>query len=792
MIHGLFLEELSLWTWFWQSTLFVLIGLVGSFLLRRRPARACQGLFLAMVGAVALPLMSAAVAHFGIGMLAPEPIAHEPEITYQFLTMDDEAPAALFPPDVQMNMEPAEIQAVAPPEKPVVIKAAPQSVRIPWRSILLVGWMTATFLLLGRLLVAFISGICLLRRAKSRGCGQIQRAANSARARLGIVDDLRIRSRKNVHSPMIWCWSRPPVLLVPGNLEDKVDWEDVICHELAHWRRRDYVIGLMAELAVCILPWNPFLWWAKRRVVRLSEQACDDWVLAGGCVGADYAQSLLNLSPKGQMAFLPTMIGKEKPMKERIYRIVKAKCGNPRIGMRWALAMTLIAATLTIGIAFAQRQPERFEPPDRDRWRAEEERERRMLSEHRAELEDKARQMEAWIVQTEKKLAELEESGKGEGDQAQALRAELREMHEGMSRIERELRGFEVERREREKRPPWEVQEERRETLRRLEELGRAMAIELERLEAQQPGRSEEANALHRRMRELNEQMREVQQALRRQLQDPERRRPQLEGREHPEIDRHIQELVRHLEELKMNARDKERALKELEEQGKGETEDAHVVRRKLDEIHERMQQVKEELGDIERERMRARESKPIIQYGRVPAPEAMMREREELGAEAHRIEIELRELGGEHPEHTAFLERKLHEIHKRIEQIDREQGRFGRPQPHVEELHIRQEHLRAQMQEIEHVLLELNEQGKGEGEKAQRLGRELRAIQEQLEATERELQGALREEPRERGRDDLEREVQELHMQVNNVNEQLGEMRDLLMQLLKERDERE
>ncbi|MFC1636009.1 M56 family metallopeptidase, partial [Planctomycetota bacterium] len=388
MIRALFLEELSLWTWVWQSTLFVLIGLAVSFLLRRRPARACQGLFLAMVAAVLVPIMSVLVGYFGLGLFAPEPATHESEITYQIFTIDYDFSQAVLPADVQADVVPVE---------PAPVKAAPQGVDIPWRSVLLYGWMIAALILLGRLFVAFVGGVFLLRRANSPCCERIRRAAHSARARLGITKDFRIRSGKNVRSPMIWCWSRLPVLLVPGDLDDNVNWVDVISHELAHWRRRDHLSGLLAELVVCILPWNPFLWWAKKRVVKLSEQACDDWVLVGGRAGTDYAQSLLNLSPKVQMAFLPTMIGKEKPMKERIYRIVKEKYGDPRFGARWALAMTVIAATLTVGVAFAQRRPERFEPPDRDEWRAEEERERQRFSEHREKFESRAHELEIRI-----------------------------------------------------------------------------------------------------------------------------------------------------------------------------------------------------------------------------------------------------------------------------------------------------------------------------------------------------------------------------------------------------------
>lgn len=784
MIRALFLEELSLWTWLWQSTLFVVIGLAGSFLLRRRPGRACQGLFLAMTAAVLVPVMSVLVGHFGLGLFAPEPVTHEPDISYQVFTMNYDVSPVVPPADVQLDIEPAEIQTDEVSFEPTPVKAAPQRIDIPWRLVLLYGWMIAALILLGRLCVAFVGGIYLLRRTKSHCCERIQRAANSARARLGITKDLRIRCGKEVHSPMIWCWSRRLVLLVPVDLDDSVNWVDVICHELAHWRRRDHLIGLVAELVVCSLPWNPFLWWAKRRMVRLSEQACDDWVLAGGQAGVDYAQSLLNLSPKGQMAFLPTMIGKEKPMKERIYRIVKEKSGDPRIGIRWVLAMTLIAAALTVGVAFAQRRPERFEPPDH---------ERQELLEHRARLEDRAQGLEREIARVKDKLVDLEESGKGEGEEAHALRAELREMRENMAVLKRELRGFEVERRERETRPPWEGREQRHEILRRLEELGHETAKELEKLGAQQPGRSEEAHALHRRMWELNEQMREVRRTLSRQLQDPDRRRAELEDRERPEIDRRMQELVRHLEELKMNARDKERVLHELEEQEKGETEDAHVIRRKLEEIHERMHAVEKELVEVERERAMREDSGRLE---RVPVPEAMMHEREELGEKARLIELELRELGDEHPERAEKLEKDLHEIHKRIEQMDHFEGQRRHIEDprrlHIEELNVRREHLQARMQEMEHVLAELNEQGKGESEKAHNLGRELRALHEQLDATERELDNVHREGPQEPERDDLEREVQDLRRQVNSVNEQMGELRELLTRLLDEKNRRE
>ena len=124
---------------------------------------------------------------------------------------------------------------------------------------------------------------------------------------------------------------------------DGVDWAGIFCHELAHLKRRDHVSGLFAEILTALFPWHPLLWWTKARLAKLSEQACDDWVLAAGQSGVDYAETLLGLTAQKQMAFVPTVIGKEKTMSTRIRRIIKDRCGDPRVGARWMAGVSLLA-----------------------------------------------------------------------------------------------------------------------------------------------------------------------------------------------------------------------------------------------------------------------------------------------------------------------------------------------------------------------------------------------------------------------------------------------------------------
>ena len=350
MIREIFLEDMSLWVCVWQSTLFAVIGLVGSFLLRRRPARASQVLFLAMIAAVLVPTMSVLVERYELGLFATEPIAITQKAPSNAITPDYGISVAEPTVDIQHEVRKGTGELT-------LAKADSRRANIPWRKVVLYGWMTATLILSGRLLVAFVSGIFLMRRAQSNGCEQIRRAADSARERLGITKDLQVRSSRDVHCPVIWCWSPAPILLVPDDLAHRIDWVGVIYHELAHWRRQDHISGLIAELVVCILSWNPLLWWAKKRMIKLSEQACDDWVLAGGQPCEDYAQSLLNFRPQKQAAFVPAVVSSKKTLTGRVHRILKDSCGNPRTGVAWALTASLVVLCLSVGIAFAQTRP---------------------------------------------------------------------------------------------------------------------------------------------------------------------------------------------------------------------------------------------------------------------------------------------------------------------------------------------------------------------------------------------------------------------------------------------------
>jgi TonB family protein len=109
----------------------------------------------------------------------------------------------------------------------------------------------------------------------------------------GPVDLLQSPS---VPVPMTWGLWRSRVLL-PLDAEQ---WADdrrraVLAHELAHVRRRDWLVQIVAAVVCAVYWFHPLFWFAYRRLREESEHACDDVVVNLGVDAQDYAGHLLHI-----------------------------------------------------------------------------------------------------------------------------------------------------------------------------------------------------------------------------------------------------------------------------------------------------------------------------------------------------------------------------------------------------------------------------------------------------------------------------------------------------------------
>jgi len=670
-----------------QSTACLAAGLAASYVLRHRPARAHQVLLTALLAAVLMPILYLSVGHLGLGLLAPTPPATQRMAEASVLDAFLDTPVSDDLPGTEAVDEPgprsvAEAVAGVSPDRRAAL-------RVPWNTIVIVCWSSATALLFLRLVLRFLLGWRVVHAAEPLDSEPIRRAVDTAKGKLGVHQSIRIRRSGSVRSPVIWCWGREPVLLVQENASEagnRADWTGVFCHEVSHWRRLDHLTGLFTEVLRAAFPWHPLLWWAKDRLLRLSEQACDDWVLATGQNDADYAEILLGLAAERQMAFLPTVIGKEKTMHMRIRRIIKDNGSDPRLGTCWALAVGALALCATVGVAVAQRRPAGPEPVDPppakvfQERRAIEVREPPEVDQQRAAMK---RVLERLMKQADEKKEMLAKGNELPEEERLAQQIELKLLVEQIEQIRN-----------------------------RLEAPGRAPR-KISPKDAVEPDREARFDALRQGHEELEQRAQKLEREIK-GLRDGQ--------------DQEARELKSQLEQI----RDKKVLVeKEIDELKLAQADD--LKRRKLDDVKRAQVEIQREKAGREEQllqdlRLRAEKIARALKEDPDLDPEkatALRRELEETKAKIGVVEQRSRDLEGK-KQALGVAPKRERRIIKEDVKIEKKapdgparviKGPAGNPrlEAEVEELRVQMRELHEQMQQMRELLQQAVERGRTE-----------------------------------------------------------------------------
>jgi len=152
-------------------------------------------------------------------------------------------------------------------------------------------------------------------------------------------------------------------VVLPATLLDQMDTEQsqwILAHELAHVRRRDYLVRWLEWLACVCFWWNPMVWWAQRNLRAMEEICCDDLVLSSlNPEPKFYANSLL-----AAVEFLAHPVFRAPAMAseinsggylERRFKMIVSEAPR-RSSTRWLQTGILLCAmvVLPLGIASAQ------------------------------------------------------------------------------------------------------------------------------------------------------------------------------------------------------------------------------------------------------------------------------------------------------------------------------------------------------------------------------------------------------------------------------------------------------
>jgi len=116
-----------------------------------------------------------------------------------------------------------------------------------------------------------------------------------------LMQGVPVRLSEAVQGPSVDGVIRPYISLPRGieRLLSKKELDAVLIHEVMHARRRDNLVGLLYEIALCALWFHPLVWLTGSRLAMFRELSCDDSVIESSR-GADLVTAMAKLIVPGR------------------------------------------------------------------------------------------------------------------------------------------------------------------------------------------------------------------------------------------------------------------------------------------------------------------------------------------------------------------------------------------------------------------------------------------------------------------------------------------------------------
>jgi len=216
--------------------------------------------------------------------------------------------------------------------------------------------------LLGMLtmLLRFLGGYALVRRYKHQRVkavmGEWDRRFKELDGMVRVSKNVRLLESALVKVPMAIGYLKPVILLPLGALNGvpAEQMEAILAHELAHIRRRDYLMNMIQSILEVIFFYHPVIWWLSGNIRIERENICDDIAITITGNTMEFAKALtniqeINLSTPGLAAGLS---GKNK---NRLINRIRRLAGKPKIHSGFAegfIAATIMVISL-IGLSAA-------------------------------------------------------------------------------------------------------------------------------------------------------------------------------------------------------------------------------------------------------------------------------------------------------------------------------------------------------------------------------------------------------------------------------------------------------
>ena len=151
-----------------------------------------------------------------------------------------------------------------------------------------------------------------------------------------------------------------PVVLVPIGLLTALSVEEVeaiLVHELAHIKRRDYLVNMLQSLVEIVLFFNPAVLWVSRLIKTERENCCDDLAVAQNNNKLGYIRALVSCEEyrASVPAYAMGLPGSKNTLLHRVKRMVNNSNHSLNLFEKTVLAVCLVALGLGVS-AFTARE----------------------------------------------------------------------------------------------------------------------------------------------------------------------------------------------------------------------------------------------------------------------------------------------------------------------------------------------------------------------------------------------------------------------------------------------------
>jgi HEAT repeat protein/beta-lactamase regulating signal transducer with metallopeptidase domain len=308
-----------------------------------------------IVALLALPLVSLALP-WRLPVVAPQLAGVTAAATSQ-ATGSEARPAPQVTAAPRVSAGPA-----APGETASRPATPPSAAASSWRlpagtlaGVFLALWIGGAVLLLARLGLGVALLKRIVRRARPLDTPDWSRPLLEGADRLGLERVPRLVMSERLPMPFA-CGVVAPTIVLPATA---AGWSDrrrraVLCHELAHIRRRDLPVNALAQLACALYWFHPLVWLAARKLRMESERACDDLVLGVGTRPSEYADHLLQIVCGAARARTPAValpMAERREFEGRMLAILERDARREAPARRHALALAGFAVALVVPLA---------------------------------------------------------------------------------------------------------------------------------------------------------------------------------------------------------------------------------------------------------------------------------------------------------------------------------------------------------------------------------------------------------------------------------------------------------